>query len=71
MAHRNFARGDAPPPHSYEWAGVAKPPKGKGAPPVAFVAVSETIVVKRKKPWLWAIGGGILGFLLGHKVGSY
>lgn len=26
MAHRNFARGSAPPAHSWEWVGVEHPP---------------------------------------------
>lgn len=77
MAHKNFARGDAPPPHSYEWAGVAKPPEaasrataGPTGIPV-MVAVSETIIIKKKRPWLWALGGAIVGFFLGHKTASY
>jgi hypothetical protein len=79
MAHKNFARGEAPPSHSYEWAGVAKPPEDKpSSKPAAsragipvVVAVSETVVIQKKKPWLWVLGGGALGFLFGYKAGSY
>lgn len=84
MAHRNFARGDAPPPNSWEWAGVAKPPSvsGKNAPkpapranangtPVAVFAVSETVVLKKKRSWLGYLVAGAAGFLLGYKSGSY
>jgi hypothetical protein len=76
MANKNFARGEAPPPHSYEWSGVAKPPEapGKGPPkdiPV-IVAVSETIIVKAKKrPWLMVLGAGVLGFFLGHRTARH
>lgn len=81
MANRNFARGDAPPSHSYEWAGVAKPPgttagaaaakqrQAAGIP--VMIAVSETVVVKKRKPWLWVIGGAIGGFFLGYKTKEY
>ena len=89
MAQRNFARGDAPPSHSWEWVGVPKPPttSGKGTtaqrpgtpaprpsagpPQAAFVAVSETIVLRKKIPW-WRYGiAGAVGFILGYKTGSY
>ena len=82
MANRNFARGEAPPSHSYEWAGVAKPPQpstsagaakatgGRPGIPV-MIAVSETIVVKKRRPWLWAAAGAVVGFFLGHKTASY
>jgi hypothetical protein len=77
MARRNFARGEAPPPHSYEWAGVAKPPEGKRAQargpgvPVIVATMQETIVVERKRrPWLWMAGGGVLGFFLGYSKGK-
>lgn len=77
MTHRNFARGEAPPSHSYEWAGVAKPPgtaagevpKKPGIP--VMIAVSETIVVKKKRPWLWMAGAAVVGFFLGHKTARY
>lgn len=80
MAHRNFARGEPPPPHSYEWAGVAKPPEVAGKAAVkkpgtpgtpVIVAVSETVIVKKKRPWLWVALGAAGGFLLGYKTASY
>jgi hypothetical protein len=79
MAHRNFARGESPPSHSWEWVGVAKPPEkptpvpGKTAPspgkkiPVIVATMQETVVIERKKKFKllpWLlVGGG--GFLAG------
>jgi len=86
MAQRNFARGEPPPANSWEWSGVAKPPTaaGTGAPtqgpvskpgapaqPVAVFAMSETIVLKKKRSWLGLGIAGAIGFLLGYKTGSY
>ena len=89
MARRNFARGEPPPSHSWEWAGVAKPPSvtGKtaarpaargtpnarpaGDPPVAVFAMSETIVLKKKRSWIGYAAAGVVGFFLGYKSGAY
>lgn len=74
MAQRNFARGEPPPPDSWEWAGVAKPPERKktatapgGKPAVAFVEVTTVTVEKKSKmPWLLVGIGGVIGFFLGR-----
>lgn len=78
MAQRNFARGEPPPAHSWEWAGVAKPPETPQARPPAkptpvVLAVSETIVVAKKhaRPWLWIAAGAIGGYLLGKEAGRH
>ncbi len=73
MAHRNFARGSAPPAHSYEWAGVEKPPgtmageKLASPPPQrAAVMISETVMVVEKKRWPWVLLAGGVGYIFGR-----
>jgi len=81
MERRNFARGEPPPQHSWEWAGTPTPPAAAGKAPakqpevkkgIPFVlAVSETIVVARKKKsWLGLLVAGAGGFLLGYGTGK-
>lgn len=81
MATRNFARGDAPPPHSWEWAGTPTPPGTAGGAPARppgvkqgvpiVLAISETVVVARKKrSWLGLLVAGAGGFLLGYGTGK-
>ena len=82
MAHRNWARGSAPPSHSWEWVGVEKPPQtpptsrmpkvsGPRKPGEALI-VSETvtIVAERKRPWPKLLIGGLLAAALGYAFGS-
>lgn len=71
MAHRNFARGEAPPHDSWEWAGVAKPPdpkprnptppivKGAAQKPVGVILTEVTsVTLTSKSPrrkWPWIL----------------
>lgn len=81
MAHRNWARGSAPPADSWEWVGVEKPPQApvkipvKAPPsrrPGEAVVVSETItiVAEKKKPWPKLLLGGLLAAAFGYALGS-
>lgn len=81
MGQKNFARGEAPPSHSWEWAGTPTPPGTTGSTRVSppgtkqnvpiVLAISETIVVaKKKRSWLGLIAAGAGGFLLGYGTGK-
>jgi hypothetical protein len=74
---RDFARGEPPPAHSFEWsflpqsAADAMARKRKVEKVVEKVVVrGETETEKKPRPWLWGIGGLLAGFAicaLGHK----
>jgi hypothetical protein len=61
----NWARGSAPPPHSFEWCGVALPP---GLPAVSGAAPVTAPVASPKKSKLWMLAkvGAALG--LGYLI---
>ena len=61
---RNFARGVAPPPNSYEWAGVAAPPGSPAERKAVLVQESLSITVQpAKRRWPWFLGGAACGWL--------
>ena len=79
MAQRNWARGSAPPAHSWEWVGVEKPPQApttsKAAPmkkagEAVIVSETVTIIAERKKPWPKLLIGGLFAATLGYALGS-
>jgi len=76
MAHRNFARGSAPPAHSYEWAGVEKPPGTIVSPtsrrPVGVVVTERVTIVAtmKKKRWPFYLGAGVLAGGIGYFFGK-
>jgi len=62
---KDFARGDAPPPNSWEWVGSATPPTqaeldARKKPVVVHVRESMLIVESkpRRRLWPWLLGAG-------------
>lgn len=78
---KNFARGEPPPAHSWEYAGVGAPMK-KAAPttmprktPVIVATMRETILIEKKpKKWKYLGIGAAVGAVatyLGLKIRSF
>lgn len=72
---KDFARGDAPPPDSWEWVGNATPPtqaelNARKKKPVVntqkkpvVVTIEERLLIIKSKPkrrlWPWLLGAGV------------
>lgn len=67
---KNYARGEAPPASSYEWAAAGSSPPKKSSPgkmPVIVATMRETIVIEKKpKKWKFIGIGAAVGAVLAY-----
>lgn len=67
---RDYARGEPPPAHSHEWAGIPQSAadmmaRGRGKPAPAKATVGAEEGEKKKSHLLWVIGGFVVGLITG------
>ncbi len=69
---RDWARGEPPPAHSIEWAGIPQSAANmmarsgsSGASSMAGTGIATTSSTEKPRTWLWALGSFVAGTIIG------